>query len=234
MEAMKRAAAAEALTLVEPGMKLGLGTGSTAKHFVDLLGQKVAAGLNVVCVPTSEATRAQAEGLGIRLATLDELVELDLTIDGADEIGPGLSLIKGGGGAHLREKIVAAASRRLVVIADETKVVKTLGAFALPIEIVRFGEAATARAIMKAYAAVGLVPELTPRLRKDGGRFISDEGNHILDGRLPAGAKIADPEALAAGLAAIPGVVEHGLFLRLCSAAYVASQTGVVRMDRNA
>ena len=232
MEAMKRAAAAEALKLVEPGMKLGLGTGSTARHFVDLLGERVAAGLDVVGVPTSEATRAQAEALGIRLSTLDALVELDMTIDGADEIGPGLALIKGGGGAHLREKIVATASRRMVVIADSTKVVAGLGKFPLPIEIVRFGEGATARAILAAYAAVGLTPKLTPRLRADGARLITDEGNIILDARLPEGALIADPEALALKLAVIPGLVEHGLFIRLCSAAYVASQTGVVRMGQ--
>ena len=142
LEPMKRAAAAEALKLVRPGMRLGLGTGSTARHFVDLLGEAVKNGLDVVGVPTSEATRKQAISLGIPLSTLDQLVELDLTIDGADEIDADLNLIKGGGGAHLREKIVASASKAMIVIADTTKVVGALGRFPLPVEIVRFGEAA--------------------------------------------------------------------------------------------
>lgn len=239
IETMKRAAAAQALTLVRPGMKLGLGTGSTAKHFVDLLGEAVAQGLDVVGVPTSEATRRQAEGLNIRLSTLDDLGELDLTIDGADEIDPDLNLIKGGGGAHLREKIVAAASRSMVVIADSTKVVTTLGRFGIPIEIVRFGEAASARAILSAFEAEGGSCQLFPRLKADGTRFITDEGNVILDARLigPDGAlnggRVARPAQLAARLVAIPGVVEHGLFVGLCSAAYVASETGVARMARS-
>ena len=136
---LKRKAAEKALDYVEPGMKLGLGTGSTARHFVDLLGARVKAGLEVLCVPTSEATRAQAAALGIPLTTLDETPLLDLTVDGADEIDDELRLIKGGGGALLREKIVAAASRRMIVIADASKRVATLGAFPLPVEVVRFG-----------------------------------------------------------------------------------------------
>lgn len=237
---MKRAAAAEALKLVQPGMKLGLGTGSTARHFVDLLGAAVADGLSVVGVPTSEATRLQAQSLHIPLATLEELVELDLTVDGADEIDPDMALIKGGGGAHLREKIVASASRRMVVIADSTKVVKALGKFPLPVEIVRFGEGATLRAIRAAFAASGLEVNLTPRLKADGSRFITDEGNLLVDSRLTDaagndhGKRITDPAALAARLAAIPGVVEHGLFIGLCSAAYIASETGVARLERTA
>src|SRR5271166_2655085 len=142
VEAQKRAAAARAVDFVRPGMRLGLGTGSTAAHFVDLLAERVKAGLNVVGVPTSEATRAQAERLGIRLTTLDETPELDLTVDGADEIAPDLSLIKGGGGALLREKIVACASAAMIVIADESKWVATLGRFPLPIEVIPFGLAA--------------------------------------------------------------------------------------------
>lgn len=237
---MKRAAAAEALKLVRPGMKLGLGTGSTARHFVDLLGAAVADGLSVVGVPTSEATRLQAQSLHIPLATLEELVELDLTVDGADEIDPSMALIKGGGGAHLREKIVATASRRMVVIADSTKVVTALGKFPLPVEIVRFGEGATLRAIRAAFAATGLEVNLTPRLKADGSRFITDEGNLLVDSRLTDaagvdhGKRITDPAALAARLAAIPGVVEHGLFIGLCSAAYIASETGVARLERTA
>ena len=149
-DALKREAAGRALDYVRPGMRLGLGTGSTAKHFVELLGERVRAGLDVVGVPTSEQTRADAMRCGVKLTTLEETPHLDLTIDGADEIGPGLALIKGGGGALLREKIVAAASDRMIVIADETKWVAALGAFALPIEIVKFGQGATTLAIGKA------------------------------------------------------------------------------------
>src|ERR1700731_2103672 len=155
VEAQKRAAAARAIEFARPGMRLGLGTGSTAKHFVDLLGERVRGGLDVVAVPTSEATRAQAERLGIPLTTLDEMPELDLTVDGADEIAPDLTLIKGGGGALLREKIVAAASARMIVIADETKYVPMLGRFALPIEVTPFGLAASRRAVEAAAQATG-------------------------------------------------------------------------------
>src|SRR5271170_5721516 len=147
MEELKRQAAARALEEVRDGMKLGLGTGSTAKHFVELLGERVRAGLDVVGVPTSEATRALAEKLGIKLTTLDETPELDLTIDGADEIAPDLTLIKGGGGALLREKIVASASTTMLVIADESKCVFQLGRFPLPVEIVPFGAQATRLAV---------------------------------------------------------------------------------------
>ena len=134
-------------------MRLGLGTGSTARHFVELVGERVRAGLDIVAVPTSQVTRADAERCGIALTTLDETPELDLTVDGADEIAPDLSLIKGGGGALLREKIVAAASARMIVIADESKWVATLGRFALPIEVAPFGFAATRRAVEKAIAS---------------------------------------------------------------------------------
>lgn len=234
METMKRAAAAEALRLVEPGMKLGLGTGSTARHFVDLLGGRVAAGLDVVGVPTSEATAAQARALGIRLASLDDLGDLDLTVDGADEIDPALNLVKGGGGAHLREKIVAAASRRMVVIADATKQVAALGRFPLPVEIVRFGQGATARKLRAICEDHGLEPALRRRMKPDGAPFVTDEGNPILDLVLPPGQTIADPAALAQALSLTPGVVEHGLFIGLCSAAYVASETGVIRLHASA
>src|SRR5271170_6308219 len=155
VEAQKRAAAARALEFVRPGMRVGLGTGSTARHFVELLGEKVAAGLDIIAVPTSETTRAQAEKLGIALATLDQTPELDLTIDGADEVAPDLTLIKGGGGALLREKIVATASARMIVIADDSKYVAVLGRFPLSIEIVPFGAAATHRAVDAAIAAAG-------------------------------------------------------------------------------
>src|SRR6476660_2603146 len=153
-DAQKRAAAARAIEFVRPGMRLGLGTGSTAKHFVELIGERVRAGLDIIAVPTSEATFADAKRCGIPLTTLDETPQLDLTVDGADEIGPGLSLIKGGGGALLREKIVAAASARMIVIADGSKLVTTLGRFPLPIEVVPFGLPATERAIEKAIGAI--------------------------------------------------------------------------------
>src|SRR6187402_2568193 len=155
MDELKRQAAAHALTQVRDGMKLGLGTGSTAKHFVDLLGEKVRAGLRVVGVPTSEATRIQAEQCGVPLTTLDDVDRLDLTVDGADEIDAALNLIKGGGGALLREKIVASASDRMIVIADDTKWVETLGRYPLPIEVIPFGLAATRRAIAGAFAETG-------------------------------------------------------------------------------
>src|SRR6478609_8073355 len=155
IEAQKRAASARALDFVRPGMRLGLGTGSTARHFVELLGEQVRAGLSVIAVPTSETTRRDAERLGIPLTTLDDTPELDLTVDGADEIAPDLTMIKGGGGALLREKIVASASARMVVIADETKWVSMLGQFPLPIEVVPFGLAATRRALDQGTAAVG-------------------------------------------------------------------------------
>ncbi|RVU21072.1 ribose-5-phosphate isomerase RpiA [Methylobacterium oryzihabitans] len=221
----KRQAAARAVALVQDGMRLGLGTGSTAAHFVDLLGERVRAGLSVVGVPTSEATRAAAEAAGIPLTTLEETPELDLTVDGADEIDGRLRLIKGGGGALLREKIVAAASARMVVIADAGKRVETLGRFPLPVEVVPFGLGATRRAVADAVTAAGCAGELTLRTRPDGAPFVTDGGHLILDAHL---GRIPDPERLAAGLAAVPGVVEHGLFLSLATGAVVAGGDGLV------
>ena len=218
----KLEAAERALELVRPGMKLGLGSGSTARHFVDLVGDRVKAGLSVRCVATSEATAAQAKALGVPLATLDEIPELDLTIDGADEIDPKLRLIKGGGGALLREKIVAAASRRMVVIADSTKLVAQLGAFPLPIEVVPFGLAATQRHIEHAFAELGLAGSI--RLRGGSSPFVTDGGHHILDCSLGA---IAEPERLSQILSPIPGVVEHGLFIGLARAAIIGGAEGV-------
>src|SRR5882724_5792906 len=168
IDAQKRAAAARALEFVRPGMRLGLGTGSTARHFVELLAERVQAGLDVIAVPTSEATRNDAERLGVPLTNLDQTPELDLTVDGADEIGPDLSLIKGGGGALLREKIVASASARMIVIADETKWVSILGRFPLPIEVVPFGLAVTRRAVEAAAAAVGCSGPALLRRGQDG------------------------------------------------------------------
>lgn len=222
MDELKRQAAAKALEQVQDGMKLGLGTGSTAKHFVDLLGERVKSGLKVIGVPTSEATRIQAEACGVPLTTLDAIDHLDLTVDGADEADPDLNLIKGGGGALLREKIVAAASARMIVIADETKVVETLGAFKLPIEVNPFGLVSTRIAIEKAAARLGLSGPLTLRASGDG-TFTTDGGHYILDasfGRIP------DADALASSLNDIPGVVEHGLFINMASLAIIAGPAG--------
>jgi len=224
-ESLKREAARRALEYVRPGMKLGLGSGTTARHFTDLLGERVQAGLSVVGVPTSAATEAQARALGVPLATLEDCPELDLTVDGADEIDAELRLIKGGGGALLREKIVAAASRRLLVIADSSKFVERLGAFPLAVEVAPFGLAATRRhieALARRFDCRGPVS-----LRSgpgDGGRFVTDGGHHLIDCAFGA---IAAPAALGAALHEIPGVVEHGLFLGLAAAAILAGPGGV-------
>ena len=229
MEDLKRQAAARALEEVRDGMKLGLGTGSTARHFVDLLGEKVRAGLKVVGVPTSEATRAQAEQCGIALTTLDDIDRLDLTVDGADEIDHALNLIKGGGGALLREKIVAAASDRMIVIADESKWVEVLGRFPLPIEVVPFGLAATRRGISKAFAQAGVSGEMVLRKGKDGHVFVTDGGHWIVDAHL---GRIKDAPRLAGLLVAIPGVVEHGLFTDFASAVVLAGGGGIRVVER--
>lgn len=220
---LKIAAAAEALTHVKSGMKLGIGTGSTAEEFVRLLAVKVAEGFEIIGVPTSERTAALCAELGVPLTTLEETPHLDLTIDGADEVDGDLSLIKGGGGALLREKIVAAASDAMIVIADESKVVDTLGRFPLPVEVNRFGLAATKLAIEKAIAGLGLEAPLHLRM-KDGEIFVTDGGHYILDasfGRIP------DTKALSDALFAIPGVVEHGLFIGLARAAIIAGTSGI-------
>ena len=229
IEAQKRQAAAVAVEWVRPGMRLGLGTGSTARHFVELLAERVRTGLNVVGVPTSEVTRADAERLGVPLTTLDDTPALDMTVDGADEIGPDLSLIKGGGGALLREKIVAAASARMVVIADESKWVPVLGRFPLPIEVMPFGLAATKRAVEAACAAAGCPGPAQVRQGKNGHAFVTDGGHWILDARLE---RIANPAALAERLSRIPGVVEHGLFIGMAQAAILAGPAGARVVER--
>lgn len=226
---MKKAAAAAALDFVSPGMRLGLGTGSTSAWFVRLLAERVRDGLDVVGVPTSEATADLARSLGIRVASLDDFAGLDLTVDGADEFDPGLNLIKGGGAALLREKIVAADSRRMVVITDESKRVEHLGAFPLPIEVVSFGIGATIRAIADAARRCGLAGALSIRHGKDGARVVTDQGNFIVDASFR---QISAPEALAAALSGIPGVVEHGLFIRMASTVIVAGRSGTTRLDR--
>ncbi len=228
-DAQKRAAAARAAEFLKPGMRLGLGTGSTAKHFVDIVGERVAAGLDVIAVPTSEATRAQAQRLNIKLTTLDETPALDLTVDGADEVGPDLSLIKGGGGALLREKIVAAASARMVVIADESKWVPVLGKFPLPIEVIPFGLKATSNAIERAFKSVEVHGPLKLRQGKDGHPFVTDGGHWIVDAAL---GRITNPALLAEKLAAIPGVVEHGLFIGLAQTVILAGAGGIRAIER--
>jgi len=210
-------------------MRIGLGTGSTTKHFVDLLGERVRAGLDIVAVPTSETTHAHAASLGIALTTLEETPQLDLTIDGADEIAIDLTLIKGGGGALLREKIVATASERMVVIADESKLVPKLGRFPLPIEIVPFGAAATRRAVEAAVTSAGDSGAAVLRKAKDGPVFVTDSGHWILDVHLK---QIAEPSTLAARLAQVPGVVEHGLFIGIARAAILAGPDGVRIVER--
>jgi ribose 5-phosphate isomerase A len=229
MEALKRQAAARALEQVADGMKLGLGTGSTAKHFVDLLGEKVRAGMKVIGVPTSEATRAQAVQCGIALTTLDEVDRLDLTVDGADEVDPAFNLIKGGGGALLREKIVAAASDRMIVIADETKWVDALGRYPLPVEVIPFGLGATRRAMERAFAEAGVSGQMGVRKGKDGHVFVTDGGHWIVDAHL---GRIADPPRLARLLNVIPGVVEHGLFIGLASTVILAGAQGIRVINR--
>ncbi len=228
--ALKRQAAFAALDFVKPGMRLGLGTGSTAAYFVEYLGERVAAGLDIACVATSQATAAQAQRLKIPLATLDDLIELDLTVDGADEIAPDLSLTKGGGGALLREKIVASASARMIVIADETKWVATLGRFPLPVEVVDFGVETTRRAVEAAAARCGCKGSAVVRLAKGGARFQTDGGNRMLDASF---GRIENPRALAAALAQVPGVVDHGLFIDIADLAIIAGQNGLRHVGRS-
>jgi ribose 5-phosphate isomerase A len=225
----KEQAARAALDLVTDGMRLGLGTGSTASRFVAALGERVAAGLDVLCVPTSEVTREQAARLNIPLTTLDQTPRLDLTVDGADEIDPELRMVKGGGGALLREKIVATASDRMVVVADENKLVSVLGAFPLPVEVVRFGVMATIGLVEAIAAEAGCHGAIT--LRSGGGEapFVTDQGNLILD---CAFGSIPEPEVLAFALKRVPGVVEHGLFLGLADLAIVAGKGGVKALRR--
>jgi ribose 5-phosphate isomerase A len=225
----KRAAAHAALDHVRDGMRLGLGTGSTAKHFVDAVGAKVKEGWTLSCVPTSERTREQAQTLGIRLVTLDDTPQLDLAVDGADEIDGDLNLIKGGGGALLREKIVATAAQRFIVIADASKKVERLGKFPLPIEVVPFGAKATALKIDRACAWAGARGgKLVIRMR-DGKPFVTDNGNLVFDCALGV---IPDAPKLSAALSSIPGVVDHGLFIGMASLALIAGDGGVMTLTR--
>ncbi|WP_268995448.1 ribose-5-phosphate isomerase RpiA [Microvirga roseola] len=226
---LKRAAAERAAELVSDGMRLGLGTGSTAKHFVAAIGERVRGGLQVVGIPTSEATREQAQREGIPLTTLDETPELDLTVDGADEIDDDLRLIKGGGGALLREKIVAASSRRMIVVADSSKRVAKLGKFPLPIEVVPFGLTAIEHAISKLLESLGAQGELHLRRAADGAPYVTDGGHFILDAHL---GRIEKPNVLASTLNNVPGVVEHGLFIGLATGAIIATGEGLVELGQ--
>ncbi len=220
----KRAAGEAAAALAEAGMKVGLGTGSTAAWFVKALAARE---LDIRCTPTSRATADLGAGLGLRMFELDDLGELDLTVDGADEIGPGLSLIKGGGAALLREKLVWEASRRCVVIADAAKKVSTLGAFPLPIEVIPFGHRSTQARICDALVECDI--GIAPRLRmKDGAPVLTDNGNYIYDA---ACGRIAEPALLAGVLKSVTGVVDHGLFLDLADIAMIGTASGVVTIE---
>ena len=219
----KQVAAQAAAQLVESGQIVGLGSGSTATYFVRMLADRVRQGLKILGIPTSQATREMAEQLGIPLTTFEAHREIDIDIDGADEIDPRLNLIKGGGGAFLREKIIASVSKRFVVIADSAKQVQTLGKFPLPVEVVSFAQSLIAPRIEKLGANVAL------RLRAGGTPYITDEGHHILDCTFGT---ISDPPALAAKLREIPGVVEHGLFIGMAEMALIGRDGNVARLRR--
>ena len=223
-DAQKQAAGEAAAELVQPGMVVGLGTGSTAVCFVRALAARK---LDIVGVPTSRSTAELASGLGIRIAELGETRRIDLTVDGADEIGPGLSLIKGAGGALLREKLVWEASSRCVVIADAAKQVQTLGKFLLPIEVVAFGHLTTSLKICDVLAEfeIGIAPALR---RRDGQPVQTDGGNLIYDA---ACGRIEEPAALAAALKSVTGVVDHGLFLDLADMALIGGPNGVLTLE---
>jgi ribose 5-phosphate isomerase A len=226
-EELKGRAAEAAFAYVKSDMVLGLGTGSTVAHLLDLLGVALASGQlsGIVAVPTSIRTETRARELGIELIELGDTKMLDLTIDGADEVSPELDLIKGGGGALLREKMVAQASERVVIIADGAKVVERLGTtFALPVEVVRWGWKAHVHFLQDCGG------EVTPRRGAEGAFVLSDNGHLLLDCRFPEG--IRDPGALEAALTLRAGIVETGLFLGLADEAVIASETGITRMSR--
>ena len=219
----KEAAARASLRFVGDGQVVGLGTGSTAAYFIKLLGEKVRNGMRVRGIPTSDRSRELAESLGIPLTTLDECQEIAVTVDGADEVDPQLRLIKGGGGAMLREKIVASATKQLVIVADETKQVPVLGKFPLPVEVIKFAQALVAKRITALGAQVSL------RKNADGTPFVTDEKNHILDCRF---GQIADADTLARQLSEMPGVVEHGLFIGMASVVLLARGSEIVELRR--
>jgi ribose 5-phosphate isomerase A len=216
-EVEKAEAARKSIEYVQDGMVVGLGTGTTAKYVLQFLGERVREGLTIRGIPTSKASAALAASLKIPLTTLDDVESIDVTIDGADEIGPGLSLIKGGGGALLHEKIVATSSKRLVIVADEQKIVDQLGRFPLPVEVIRFAEAPVRRQLEK----LGANPKL--RIAQNGTPYITDEGNVIFDCNYGS---ISDPQAVGQAIKSLTGVVEHGLFLGLASVAIIAGESG--------
>ncbi len=211
-----------AAELVEDGMRVGLGTGTTSVMFIKALGERVKAGLKIRCVASSDASQRLGQSLGMDVVSLPELPELDIYIDGADEVGPGLSLIKGGGGALLREKIVASSSDKFVVVVDSTKVVPVLGRFPLPVEVVKMALPLVERALDD----LGLRPKL--RHHADGSLYLTDENNYILDCACEA---IPEPEETAAEIRGIVGVVEHGLFLGMASMVLVAGEDGVTELS---
>jgi ribose 5-phosphate isomerase A len=220
LDHLKVEAAKRALELVTPGMKLGLGSGSTATHWIELLGAQVRDhGLAIQAIASSEDSEHLGRSFGIPFTTFDECDRLDLTVDGADEIAPGLALIKGGGGKLLREKIVASASKRFVVVADETKIVNKLGKFPLPVEVIPMAASLVKRSLERLGFAVNL------RLDKNGSHYITDEGNLLFD---CSGMIIEDPSKLAAVLDSIVGVVEHGLFLNMANVALIATENGLI------
>jgi ribose 5-phosphate isomerase A len=226
---MKKAAAVEALKFVKPGMNIGLGTGSTANHFIEALAAKVKEGLDIKGVATSKASEELAKKLGIPLTKLHANPHLDLTVDGADEFDPEFRLIKGGGGALLREKIVASSSRFMVVVADESKQVKKLGKFPLPVEILVFGSKATIWKIERAFKILKLDAAINVRRTKDGELFLTENGNLILDCSI---GDIPEPERLEALLNSIPGVVETGLFIGICGIVLMGTPKGVIEFKR--
>ena len=219
----KEAAARASLRFVKDGQVVGLGTGSTAAYFIKLLGEEVKNGLRVRGIPTSVRTRELAMSLRIPLITLDDCQEIDVTVDGADEVDPQLRLIKGGGGALLREKIVASATRQMIVVADASKRVQRLGKFPLPVEVIRFAQALVAKRI----AALGAEVQL--RCDAAGNAYLTDENNYILDCRF---GEIRDPDRLAQELSEMPGVVEHGLFIGMASVALFACGSEIVELKR--
>jgi len=219
----KEAAARASLRFVKDGQVVGLGTGSTAAYFIKLLGEEVKKGLRIRGIPTSVRSREQAISLGIPVITLDDCQKIDVTVDGADEVDPQLRLIKGGGGALLREKIVASATRQMIVVADASKQVERLGKFPLPVEVIRFAQALVAERISTLGAEV--------QLRRDaaGSVYVTDENNHILDCRF---GEMQDPDGLARQLSEMPGVVEHGLFIGMASVVLFARGSEIVELKR--
>ncbi|MEP3248381.1 MAG: ribose-5-phosphate isomerase RpiA [Sneathiella sp.] len=219
----KQTAAAAAVDYIKDGMVVGLGTGSTAAKMVDLVGEKVKNGLEIIAVPTSEATAEQARSLGINVVGFEDVKVIDLTIDGTDEVDPEMRLIKGGGGAHLREKIVASLSDQMIVIAENKKMVDQLGAFKLPVEVIPFA----AEALMPKMEALGCEPSLRT---KEGKPFRTDEGNLIIDCAFD---QIENPEDLALTLSLMPGVVEHGLFIDFADIVLIGTESGVQKFERS-